>query len=69
MGILVQTFMTGRQSDRETKIEVLASFVFSLGIGYVYQGTGFVIINMVAHFSERYLSSFVFNKRNGETNG
>lgn len=63
MGLIVQAFMTGKKLDRDTKIEILASFVFSLGMGYVYQRTGFILITMVAHFCERYLSRLVFNKK------
>lgn len=56
IGIIMQTFLLGKQFDKDEIFDVSASLVFSLGIGYVYQKTGLIIISMVAHFCERILS-------------
>lgn len=57
MGIVIQALLNDKNFDKEFLYDILASLVFSLGIGYVYQRTGLIIITMVAHFLERILSS------------
>jgi hypothetical protein len=64
MGIGMQTFLARKQLDRDLFYNILSSFVFSLGIGYVYQQTGLIVITMISHFSERILSSSIISKRN-----
>lgn len=68
MGILMQNFLAGQHLDKDIITDVLASFVFSIGIGYVYQRTGFIVITMIAHFSERILSSYVYASRENRLN-
>lgn len=63
MGIVMQTILFKKQFNEDVIFDILSSLVFSLGIGYVYQQTGFIIIPMIAHFCERILSSYIFNKR------
>lgn len=62
MGILMQTFLLKGQFDEDVIFDILSSLVFSLGIGYVYQQTGLIVISMMAHFCERILSCYIFNK-------
>jgi hypothetical protein len=62
MGIVMQTFLLKKQFDENVIFDILSSLVFSLGIGYVYQQTGLIIISMIAHFCERILSCYIFNK-------
>lgn len=37
-------------SKKDIALEMAASFIFSLGIGYVYFVTGFILMPMIAHF-------------------
>jgi hypothetical protein len=62
LSICVQCLICKTKFRKDTLWEVLSSFVFSIGIGFVYQQTGFILITMLAHFSERIFSSLVFNK-------
>lgn len=62
MGIIMQTVIFKKKLDRDVFFDVLSSLVFSLGIGYVYQQTGLVIISMIAHFCERILSYYIIDK-------
>ena len=63
MGIGIQALLKGEHFDKDLFIDLIASFVFSLGIGYVYQRTGLILITMTAHFLERILSGYVGFKR------
>ena len=63
LAIGMQTVLSKKAFGRDVFIDILASFVFSLGIGYVYQQTGFIAISMIAHFSERIVSCYVVSKR------
>ncbi|MDD4113611.1 MAG: hypothetical protein PHC56_11380 [Herbinix sp.] len=63
LAIGMQTVLSKKTFSKDVFIDVLASFVFSLGIGYVYQQTGFILISMIAHFSERIVSCYVASKR------
>lgn len=62
MGIVMQTFLFKKQFDENVIFDILSSLVFSLGIGYVYQQTGLIVISMIAHFCERILSCHIFSK-------
>ncbi|SHJ33025.1 CPBP family glutamic-type intramembrane protease [Lutispora thermophila] len=68
MGIISQAFLLKIHFDQDMFFDILASFVFSLGIGYVYQETGLIIITMIAHFCERILSCYIFSKRQNKLN-
>ena len=51
-----------RQSDRRALSgDLLASFLFSLGIGYVYFRTECLLLPMLAHALERFLVSGPFH--------
>ena len=62
MGIVMQTFLLKKQFDEDVVFDILSSLVFSLGIGYVYQQTGLIVISMMAHFCERILSYYILSK-------
>jgi len=62
MGIAMQIFLFKKQFDEDVIFDILSSLVFSLGIGYVYQQTGLIIISMIAHFCERIFSCYIFSK-------
>lgn len=62
MGIVMQTFLFKKRFDENMIFDILSSLVFSLGIGYVYQQTGLIVISMIAHFCERILSCYIFSK-------
>ena len=59
----MQTFLFKKLFDKDVVLDILSSLVFSSGIGYVYQQTGLIVIPMIAHFCERILSCYIFNKR------
>ena len=63
LAIGIQTILSKKTFSKDVFIDILASFVFSLGIGYVYQQTGFILISMIAHFFERILSSYALSKQ------
>lgn len=63
LAIGMQTLLSKKAFGKDVFIDILASFVFSLGIGYVYHQTGFIAISMIAHFSERIVSCYVASKR------
>lgn len=65
MGILTQQLMQKEVFDKNFGMEMLASFVFSFGIGYVFQKSGFILLTMLAHGMERVLSAALNNRRYG----
>lgn len=68
LAIGMQNVLSKKPFSRDVFIDVLASFVFSLGIGYVYQQTGLILISMLAHFSERIVSCYVASRRLAKDN-
>jgi len=62
IGIVMQAMMFKKQFDQDMIFDILSSFLFSLGIGYVYQKTGLIILSMVAHFCERVFSCYISSK-------
>lgn len=63
MGIVTQNVIGKQDFDRNLWIELLSSFVFSLGIGYVFQKSGFIVITMFAHFFERIIYQSISNRK------
>ena len=63
LGITTQNVISKAPFDKEFVIEIFSSFVFSMGIGYVYQVSGFIVLTMAAHASERIISSLIYNKK------
>lgn len=55
-GILVQAFVARQRNFKHLFLEVSASFVFSMGIGYVFYSSACFIIPMLAHAAERYVT-------------
>lgn len=62
--ILVQAFFVRQKNIRHLIVEVVASFVFSMGIGYVFYSSGCILIPMLAHGTERYITRRVKVKMN-----
>jgi hypothetical protein len=55
MGIVVQAIICKQNINKELVIEIIASFVFSLGIGYVFYASQCLLFGMVAHALERFV--------------
>lgn len=51
--ILVQAFVSKQKNFKHLFLEVFASFVFSMGIGYVFYSSECLVIPMLAHATER----------------
>ena len=45
-------------------IEAISSFVFSIGIGYIFLNSECLIIPMISHGLERYITNIVILKEN-----
>lgn len=63
MSICIQYIILRIKFDSVLLYEVLASFVFSIGVGYVLIKTEFIGFTMTAHFMERMLSTMIRKKR------
>lgn len=55
-GILVSTLFSKEREWGKIIIEMVSSFAFSIGIGYVFSLSGCFVIPMVAHALERFAS-------------
>ena len=55
-GILVQAFVSKQKNFKHLFLEVSASFVFSMGIGYVFYSSECLSIPMLAHAAERFVT-------------
>ncbi|MBU5470992.1 hypothetical protein KQI85_11530 [Falcatimonas sp. MSJ-15] len=55
-GILVQALVTKQKNFQYLFLEVSASFVFSMGIGYVFYSSECLFIPMLAHAAERFVT-------------
>lgn len=67
-GILVSTLFSKEREWEKIIIEMVSSFAFSLGTGYVFFLSGCFVIPMVAHAAERFASVSLEKKllkRNG----
>lgn len=63
LDIIVQAYIFRQHDFYEVFIDVFASFVFSIGIGYVYYASGFIVMSMFAHALERYIVTNVKCRR------
>lgn len=54
-GIAVQTIVTKQKVGRDFAIDITASFVFSIGCGYVFYKSGCIIFSIIAHTAERFI--------------
>ena len=59
ISICIQYILMKQSFGKGMFYELLSSFVFSLGIGYVLIQTEFIGFTMVAHFVERLLSTYL----------
>lgn len=57
MDILVQAFIFKHGNYKKIMIEVVASFVFSIGAGYVFWKSVCFVIPMISHAAERYITN------------
>lgn len=55
--IIVQAIIFRRMNVRELTIDALASFVFSIGVGYVFYVSECLLLTMLAHATERFIVS------------
>ena len=55
-GILLQSLLLRQKPDRELVIDLAASFLFSMGTGYVFYQTGCILFSMAAHAAERFIT-------------
>lgn len=62
-GIAMQNILLRQPFDMKWLRETGASLVFSLGIGYVYQASGILLLGMAGHFLERIVSSRLTARR------
>lgn len=62
MGILVQALIMKRKLHKTLFIEILSSFIFSIGVGYVFIRTELILLPMIAHFAERIISKSILNR-------
>ena len=42
-------------------IDIVSSFIFSIGIGYVFVKSELILLPIIAHFLERVLSKIIMN--------
>ncbi|WP_238483789.1 hypothetical protein [Anaerosporobacter faecicola] len=68
IGIAIQNKMMKQRFGREWFLETLSSFIFSMGIGYVYQESGLLVISMLGHFCERLFSNYLIKNKSYNKN-
>ena len=59
ISICIQCILMKQRFGKSVFYDLLSSFVFSIGVGYVLMETGFIGFTMVAHFLERLVSTFL----------
>lgn len=64
--IYVQTLFTSERNFKKTSIEAIASFVFSMGIGYVFFASQCFVMPVFAHVLERAKATKLEEKRSRE---
>lgn len=61
-GILFQAIVVQKQvSIKKLTIELVSSFVFSVGIGYAFYATNCIILPMAMHATERFATNYSFD--------
>lgn len=63
ISILIQYIISKERLEKNAILEILASFVFSIGVGYIFYQNCFIILPMAAHFCERMLSNLLIQKK------
>lgn len=61
--IIIQACVTKNNNWKYLFIELVASFVFSIGIGYVYYASQCLVIPMLAHAAERVFTRKFLSKK------
>lgn len=59
LGIWIQSLIISQKFNKELFIEVVASFIFSIGIGFIFMKSECIIFAVLGHGLERYLSEFL----------
>ena len=52
-GILIQASLSHQKMGKELALDLIASFVFSIGCGYVFYRSGCIVFSVAAHMAER----------------
>jgi len=63
ISICIQCVIMKSKFDKSVVVELLSSFVFSLGVGIVLVRTEFILFTMVAHFMERIVSTEIRRRK------
>lgn len=63
ISICIQCVIMKRRFDKTVVVELLSSFVFSVGVGVVLIRTELIVFTMVAHFVERIVSTEIRRRR------
>ena len=61
LDILVQPVLLRQPIKKEILIELIASFIFSMGIGYVFYSSECFLFGVLAHIAERMISNLSKN--------
>lgn len=61
LDILVQPVLLRQPVKKEILIELITSFIFSMGIGYVFYSSECFLFGMLAHIAERMISNLSKN--------
>lgn len=61
LGIVAQAVIMNQKINRHLLIDILSSFIFSIGMGYVFIRTELIIFPMLGHFIERVSSRTIIN--------
>ena len=59
LGIITQGILIKKKVNKQLMIDIVSSFIFSIGIGYVFVKSGLILL--IAHFLERVLSKTIMN--------
>ena len=54
-GILIQAGFSHQKMEKELALDLIASFVFSIGCGYVFYRSGCIAFSVAAHMAERFI--------------
>ena len=54
-GIVVQGLLSKQTTEKNLVLDLIASFVFSIGCGYVFYLSGCIVFSIAAHVTERFV--------------
>lgn len=63
ISICIQCVIMKRRFDKTVVVELLSSFIFSVGVGVVLIRTELIVFTMVAHFMERIVSTEIRRRK------